>query len=397
MSKLKIICIINCICILYSFKVFSQDNWFKGNTHTHTTMSDGKLPPVEVVNAYKAEGYHFLFITDEDNITSTNAFSDFSFLCINGEEAMIDRHISCLNIEHAVEPTDMFQVFDSTYSQGGFAVINHPMRGTHEVYARHIIDIDSLKFIEIFNGKSEKDGYHDDQYLWDSLLTAGKLIYGIASDDFHEMKHICKGWIMVKADTLQKDSIINAIEKGWFYSSTGVYISNLHVNDSSIKIKTTNAIKIDFIGNGRKYLQTTEGDSAIYIVKGNEGYIRVEATALANKKAWTQPLFWNKSFEGLPPVSVKLSSIYDNTKYAVLNVNPNPVRNNLLVDIIATKPANFDFTILNLTGNIVYKNFQKINNKETIAINVESLKPGLYILNINTLNYSKSIKFSVIS
>src|SRR5262245_46662494 len=38
--------------ILLASTVFSQTRWYKGNTHTHTTNSDGDSAPVDVVRWY---------------------------------------------------------------------------------------------------------------------------------------------------------------------------------------------------------------------------------------------------------------------------------------------------------------------------------------------------------
>ena len=38
--------------------------WFKGNLHTHTTVSDGSKSPDEVAAIYRAAGYDFLAFTD---------------------------------------------------------------------------------------------------------------------------------------------------------------------------------------------------------------------------------------------------------------------------------------------------------------------------------------------
>ena len=48
-----------------AFAAFSAPGRFlKGNIHTHTNRSDGRLPPREVVERYRAAGYDFLAITD---------------------------------------------------------------------------------------------------------------------------------------------------------------------------------------------------------------------------------------------------------------------------------------------------------------------------------------------
>ena len=42
--------------------------WLKGNTHTHTTYSDGDSAPEVVVDWYAEHGYDFLFLTDHNVI-----------------------------------------------------------------------------------------------------------------------------------------------------------------------------------------------------------------------------------------------------------------------------------------------------------------------------------------
>ena len=43
--------------------------WFKGNLHSHTTVSDGKLTPQESVNLYKGNGYDFMCLSEHDIYT----------------------------------------------------------------------------------------------------------------------------------------------------------------------------------------------------------------------------------------------------------------------------------------------------------------------------------------
>ncbi|MEZ5864214.1 MAG: hypothetical protein R3D25_09185 [Geminicoccaceae bacterium] len=42
----------------------NRGRFLKGNIHTHTNLSDGALPPTEVINRYRSAGYDFLSITD---------------------------------------------------------------------------------------------------------------------------------------------------------------------------------------------------------------------------------------------------------------------------------------------------------------------------------------------
>ncbi|MFC4809750.1 PHP domain-containing protein [Paenibacillus sp. GCM10023250] len=57
---------------------------YKGNLHLHTTWSDGRLPAAEVVEAFKAKGYHFISISDHDVYTRTDEFNTADFITLPG-------------------------------------------------------------------------------------------------------------------------------------------------------------------------------------------------------------------------------------------------------------------------------------------------------------------------
>src|SRR5688572_32343616 len=68
-----------------------QLRWYKGNTHTHTTNSDGDSAPADVVDWYKRNKYDFLVITDHEHITAVDELNkqfgiDGKFLVIQGQE-----------------------------------------------------------------------------------------------------------------------------------------------------------------------------------------------------------------------------------------------------------------------------------------------------------------------
>ena len=43
--------------------------WYKGNTHTHTTESDGDSTPDVVTRWYREHGYQFLVLSDHNVLT----------------------------------------------------------------------------------------------------------------------------------------------------------------------------------------------------------------------------------------------------------------------------------------------------------------------------------------
>ena len=49
--------------------------WYKGNTHTHTTVSDGDSPPSDVVRWYRQRDYDFLVLSDHNAVTALDALN----------------------------------------------------------------------------------------------------------------------------------------------------------------------------------------------------------------------------------------------------------------------------------------------------------------------------------
>ena len=62
----------------------NRGNWYKGNMHMHTTVSDGELEPVEAINVYREAGYDFIAISDHRKVG--HPWQDDQFLILPGVE-----------------------------------------------------------------------------------------------------------------------------------------------------------------------------------------------------------------------------------------------------------------------------------------------------------------------
>src|SRR5215470_4555436 len=66
--------------------------FWRGNLHTHSTLSDGALAPDKVVQAYKDAGYDFMMLSDhfighyDWPVADTRNFRSNSFTTIIGSE-----------------------------------------------------------------------------------------------------------------------------------------------------------------------------------------------------------------------------------------------------------------------------------------------------------------------
>ena len=66
-------------------------HWYRGNTHAHTSESDGDSSPLEVARWYKQQGYQFTFITDHEKVTDIGPLNAAigepgKFLVVAGQE-----------------------------------------------------------------------------------------------------------------------------------------------------------------------------------------------------------------------------------------------------------------------------------------------------------------------
>ena len=70
-------------------KMFSEEgSWFKGNLHSHTVNSDGRLTPAQSASYYREHGYSFLCLSEHDYYTDLREELDRDdFIILPGLEA----------------------------------------------------------------------------------------------------------------------------------------------------------------------------------------------------------------------------------------------------------------------------------------------------------------------
>lgn len=334
---MKFLTVIIILGVVTSGSAFGQGagyKWFKGNTHTHTTMSDGDSTPGLVARWYRNNGYDFLFITDHNKLTEVkelqreiseenNKTQHKPFLLIPGEEISSnltegDRqyavHTAGLDTKTTVgaqRGTSVRELLqnsiDSIIKAGGLPSVNHPnflwSLTADDLYAMH-----SLKHYEIYNGHPLVNDLgggdtSSTEEMWDDLLTRGKNFYGVAVDDAHHFKEFRKdlsnpgrGWVVVRARELTTGEVMNALETGEFYSSTGVELNDLFTTIGkglALKIKRTRNAKYstEFIGVDGKILKSDRTLSPAYNLAPEDQYVRARVISSSGDQAWTQAVF----------------------------------------------------------------------------------------------------------
>jgi hypothetical protein len=300
-----------------------QGVWFKGNLHTHTLNSDGDSTPDDVVRWYREHGYHFVTITDHNYLTSVDGLNalhgaDDKFVVIKGEE-VTDRfgdkpiHVNGLDPASFIKPPGgrsvvaMVQnMIDAIRAARGVPSVNHPNYGW-AISPDELAQLQRTRLFEVFNGHPLVNnlgggGVPGLEETWDRMLSSGKLLYGIAVDDAHYFKRPEDktaprpgfGWVHVRAARLEPRAIVEALERGEFYSSTGVEMQTIDVSASALTItvreERSSKYRIQFIGRQGRVLSETTASPATYIFKGDEGYVRAKVIESNGKLAWIQPV-----------------------------------------------------------------------------------------------------------
>ena len=153
--------------------------------------------------------------------------------------------------------------------------------------------------MEIWNsGAAIWDDMDKDAAYWDEILGQGKVIYGVATDDGHQMSDHCNGWVMVNAKN-DVNSILEALSEGKFYSSCGPEIYDFYMEDGKAVVECSPACKVRFhsdmhpnfvrFAKDGELITRAEADLSNYY--GYVKYVRAVVIDEQGRYAWTNPIF----------------------------------------------------------------------------------------------------------
>ncbi|MBQ9773065.1 MAG: hypothetical protein IJW30_00190 [Clostridia bacterium] len=326
---------------------------YKANMHTHTTLSDGRMTPEEIKAAYKEQGYSIVAYTDHEVIVLQNHLRDEEFLPITSFEIVTNQlmaenavpnsnrtyHLNLYSfdpentvssafwerkiwkrIEHIKEyVSDEMRAHqtDRTYSvacmneiiakarEEGFLVsYNHPVWSLQN-YSDYA-GLRGLWGVEIHNTGCVLAGLPDTPQPWEDILRQGERVYPLATDDTHAPKDCFGGWLMVSADQLEYKDVMQALENGDFYASTGPEIHEISIENGVLHVACSEAVSVAFTTERRDSKQVTTKDTPIteadfdltgYLEKTGNGtaisppYVRVTVTDACGKHAWSRAYF----------------------------------------------------------------------------------------------------------
>ena len=283
----------------------NQLRWYKGNLHTHTTVSDGSCTPQEVRRMYRDAGYDFLSLTDHNKV-SVNEEKDGLLMLAGIEMALnfdsprrvayhfvgIDPDPEVANFSYQDFADDPQKVIDYLKQHGAYTILCHPDWSL--MTTADILNLHGYDAVEVMNSVSDPTARGDSSRVLDTVMTSGRVSPMVASDDahFYNGEH-CHACVWVNAAELTHDCIMQALREGKFYASEGPRFHSIEVRDGKIRVATSPVCLIRFMSDtlyvpGRRCVIDTCANYAVYEIQSTDTYVRVEAVDRMGNRAWSQ-------------------------------------------------------------------------------------------------------------
>ncbi|MEW9050221.1 MAG: CehA/McbA family metallohydrolase [Neobacillus sp.] len=298
----------------------SESRWYKGDFHTHTTESDGKMTPAAGMSQAKTMELDFFVATDH-NIIPTKWISE-QVMVIPGIEITSSKgHFNALGLTKWVNwrPTTrdggmetevgMNRVIREVKEVGAVVSINHPMLKPWE-WQFHETKLAEIDVIEIWNDPTYKDNpiaTEQALHLWNVLWNDGHRIFGIGGSDSHLLPTesyqeggapsvIGDPATYIYCEGLSANSLLKGVLKGHAYVSRGPeYAIKITANgksylpgdDLSQCFASEDEVVIHYQINPAKL----EKDAQLYWI--SEGQI-ISKEILINGQEYKKQFNWNK-------------------------------------------------------------------------------------------------------
>ena len=286
------------------FRYSLSGRWWKGNTHIHSTLSDGGKNFNELAELYHGAGYDFLFRTDHWIASDARSDPDpYPLLWLDGVELDGDDssgagfHVVALGSFQGIQPDmGLQQGMEAARAQGGMLILAHPywMGNSFEDALRWKFDgVEIYNHVcQWLNGKGE-GGPH-----WNAMLAQYPNTLAFAADDAHiKPAHPGwnGGWVMVNAPTCTPETILAALKAGNFYSTRGPLFESIAWDGNTVSIQCSPVQAARLVGPGPRSRQTGSLDGSLtqaaFEIPPSWPYTYLEIEDENNRRAWTNPLF----------------------------------------------------------------------------------------------------------
>jgi hypothetical protein len=266
------------------------------NFHAHSKawkgLTFGQVPRRELFALYAARGYDVIGISDYMSISPPEP-GDALYLSAYEHGYTLGRHhqtvIGAARVNWFDYPLggsvrQKQHVIDALRPESAFLILNHLTKAesyTLEDLAR----LTGYDAIEV----ASKYGIAVD--FWDAALSAGRPIWGMASDDGHTQltnrSHLGIGAVVIHTDERTPEAALRALRAGRFHSlymrenEPPIALLRCEIEDGELRVKIgERATAIRFLSaHGALRREERDSDQARYRLAAEDPYVRVEVLA----------------------------------------------------------------------------------------------------------------------
>jgi len=296
---------------------FTQPGRFwKGNLHTHSTASDGRLSAEAVCRRYREAGYRFIAMTDHFMqkynfpLTHTHAYRTDDFTTLLGAELHTGRpelgdtwHILAVGLPPDFAPTAPdeapMQLAQRALATGAYVALAHP--AWYALTERDVAALGKVDAVEIINGTAiDHNDRADSWHMADILLGRGERYLVCATDDFHgkpDRHDFARGWVQVKSEGLDPASLLTALKAGHYYSSSGPEIYDIQVTPGEkVTVHCSPAERVFVTGIGSRSVAVgghISTEFELSLEKFVSPYARITVRDRHGGRAWSNPIWFD--------------------------------------------------------------------------------------------------------
>ena len=290
-----------------------RKNTYKVQLHCHTTESDGKSAPADVMLEYKRLGFDAVAITDHDSLTTVPTADPgghgLLFIMSIEESLGIPSHPERMAHMTAVGTSQYYPDPPDGTKPCGQSVINHhptafltlahPTYSTSNPWAtipdEDIVALRGYHAIEICNSHCRRRGEGAPEDKWEIALNAGKRIWGAGVDDTHSFSEVPPvqggAYCVVSADELTRSAVLDALKAGNFYPTQGPQLT-VSMDGARLSIATESPSTFVWRGPTGTLRTTQHKCQDTFAPPSDAAWVRAIVTRESDgKQAWSQPFF----------------------------------------------------------------------------------------------------------
>lgn len=286
-------------------KFKSKKEWYYGELHNHTRISDGKISLEELEKEIIKKKLDFIFPTEHNSILTK--YPNIDIPVIPSTELTLDDlgHFNFFGLKEFIDYYSLVEeekeeslkkIFNKVKEIGGYISLNHPFHNSRRMPLglMYNIELKYLDFLEVINSptSTERNPYYDKKALeaLDILWCNGYKIFAVAGSDNHGMV-IGDPLNYIKLDEYSTKDILETFKKGRCYISRIGELELEYKNNGKVVYpgeEVKGKVEIKVVGKKKLIWKVIKNNKVIETIVGKDivteqivneqEYIRIEAT-----------------------------------------------------------------------------------------------------------------------